>query len=78
MIYFSNRALDARLWSFEFYARYDLSFPVHLSKQLILDFKRYEIPHQVTVLPCGHYTTGKVPFKWLDGYTLVQFLRRTL
>ena len=60
------------------YARYDLSFPVNLSKQLILDFKRYEIPHQVTVLPCGHYTTGKAPFKWLDGYTLVQFLRRNL
>ena len=60
------------------YARYDLSFPVSLSKQLISDFKRYEIPHQVTVLPCGHYTTGKIPFKWLDGYTLVQFLRRTL
>ncbi len=60
------------------YARYDLSFPVRLSRQLIADFERDGIRHDVTVLPCGHYTTGKSPFKWLDGYTLVQFLRRNL
>ena len=60
------------------YARYDLSFPVGLSRQLIADFERHGIRHNVTVLPCGHYTTGKAPFKWMDGYALVQFLRRTL
>ena len=60
------------------YARYDLSFPVRLSRQLVRDFRTHEIPHQVTVMPCGHYTIGKMPFKWLDGYTLVQFLRRHL
>ena len=60
------------------YARYDLSFPVRLSRRLIADFGRHGIRHQITVLPCGHYTTGKAPFKWMDGYTLVQFLRRTL
>lgn len=60
------------------YARYDLSFPVHLSRRLIADFQQRGIRHDVTVLPCGHYTTGKAPFKWLDGYTLVQFLRRNL
>ena len=60
------------------YARYDLSFPVRLSRQLIREFERHDNPHEVAVLPCGHYTTGKPPFKWLDGYLLVQFLRRTL
>ena len=60
------------------YARYDLSFPVRLSRQLIADFERRGIRHDVTMLPCGHYTTGKAPFKWMDGYALVQFLRRTL
>jgi dienelactone hydrolase len=60
------------------YARHDLSFPVRLSQQLIADFERHGIRHEVTVLPCGHYTTGKAPFKWMDGYTLVQFLRRNL
>ena len=60
------------------YARYDLSFPVRLSQRLIGEFARQGIRHQVTVLPCGHYSTGKAPFKWLDGYALVQFLRRNL
>jgi dienelactone hydrolase len=60
------------------YARYDLSFPVHLSRRLITDFEQRGIRHEVTVLPCGHYTTGHAPFKWLDGYTLVKFLRRNL
>ncbi|MDP7338690.1 MAG: hypothetical protein QF786_05180, partial [Vicinamibacterales bacterium] len=60
------------------YARYDLSFPVRLSRRLIADFERFGIRHDVTVLPCGHYTTGRAPFKWMDGYALVQFLRRTL
>jgi len=60
------------------YARYDLSFPVRLSRQLVADFTAREIPHEVAVMPCGHYTIGKTPFKWLDGYKLVQFLRRHL
>ena len=60
------------------YARYDLSFPVRLSRNLIADFERRGIRHDVRVLPCGHYTTGKAPFKWMDGYVLVQFLRRNL
>ena len=60
------------------YARYDLSFPVRLSEQLIADFAARGINHDVTVLPCGHYTTGKAPFKWMDGYALVKFLRNHL
>ncbi len=60
------------------YTRYDLSFPVRLSRQLVQEFTAREIPHTVVVMPCGHYTIGKTPFKWLDGYTLVQFLRRHL
>jgi hypothetical protein len=30
------------------------------------------------VLPCGHYSTGKTPFKYLDGWILARFLRRAL
>lgn len=60
------------------YAKYDLSFPVHLSKLLVGEFRRRGIDHEVTVLPCGHYSTGKSPFKWLDGLTLCRFLNRNL
>jgi dienelactone hydrolase len=60
------------------YARYDLTFPVDLSHVLVNEFRRRSIPHEVAVLPCGHYTTGLTPFKYLDGWTLGNFLRRSL
>ena len=60
------------------YARYDLSFPVRLSRRLVADFRARGIDPQVFVLPCGHYSTGLAPFNWLDGFVLVRFLRRAL
>lgn len=60
------------------YAKYDLTFPVDLSLQLIDEFRRRKIPADVAALPCGHYTTGEAPFKFLDAYYLARFLRRSL
>lgn len=60
------------------YARYDLSFPVRLSRALIADFGQQRIPHEVIALPCGHYSTGMAPFSWIDAYALIGFLRRSL
>jgi hypothetical protein len=60
------------------YARYDLTFPVALSRRLVNDFRQMGLPHEVAVLPCGHYSTGLSPFKWVDGYVLTKFLRSTL
>jgi hypothetical protein len=60
------------------YARYDLTFPVDLSRDFIGEFKRRGVPHQVAVLPCGHYTTGRTPFKYLDGYYLTKFFLEKL
>ena len=40
----------------------------------IAEFERRGIPHTHATLPCGHYTTGKAPFKYLDGYYLTRFL----
>jgi hypothetical protein len=60
------------------YAAYDLTFPVDLSRMLIREFRARELPHQVAVLPCGHYSTGSAPFKFFDGYVLTRFLLRKL
>ena len=60
------------------YAQYDLTFPLRLSKSFVQEFRDRGIPHQLAVLPCGHYTTGKSPFKFLDGYWLTKFLVRAL
>jgi hypothetical protein len=60
------------------YARYDLTFPVDLSRTLIDEFRRRELPHEVATLPCGHYSTGSAPFKFYDAYVLIRFLRNNL
>ena len=60
------------------YAKYDLTFPVDLSRHLVAEFERRKLPHQVSVLPCGHYSSGTAPFKFIDGYVLTKFLRSNL
>ena len=60
------------------YARYDLTFPVDLSEDLVAAFRDQQLPHQVAVLRCGHYSTGKAPFKYVDGWILTRFLRTAL
>ncbi|MCC7043436.1 MAG: alpha/beta hydrolase family protein [Acidobacteria bacterium] len=60
------------------YARYDQTFPVDLSRHFISEFRRQGITHDLATLPCGHYTTGKAPFKFLDGYHLTRFFVKKL
>ena len=60
------------------YARYDLTFPIDLSEDLVEQFRQHDIPHEVAVLRCGHYSTGKAPFKFIDGWILTRFLKRAL
>ena len=60
------------------YAAYDLTFPVDLSRMFLEEFTRRDVPHQTAVLPCCHYTTGRAPFKFLDGYYLTKFLVKNL
>jgi hypothetical protein len=60
------------------YARYDLTFPVDLSEDLVREFRERRIPHELSVLRCGHYSTGKAPFKFVDAWVLTRFLRKAL
>jgi dienelactone hydrolase len=60
------------------YAKYDLTFPVDLSLTLINEIRKRGYPLQVKVLPCGHYSTGVSPFKYLDGWYLGKFLATRL
>lgn len=60
------------------YARYDLTFPPDLSKDFIKEFNRRGIGHTLAVLPCGHYTTGKAPFKFIDAFHLTRFFLKNL
>jgi dienelactone hydrolase len=60
------------------YAAYDLTFPLDLSVVLVDEFKRRGHPHETVILHCGHYSTGSIPFKFVDGYVLTRFLRGKL
>lgn len=60
------------------YAKYDLTFPVDLSEDLVRMFGERNIPHETAVLHCGHYSSGRAPFKFIDGWILSRFLRKAL
>jgi Alpha/beta hydrolase domain containing 18 len=60
------------------YSRYDTTFPVHLSREVIKGARKKNWDHDVTVLPCGHYTMGEFPFKYITGYEICSFLKRNL
>jgi len=57
------------------YAKYDLTFLPEFSRDVLAEFARYRLDHKAVALPCGHYTTGEAPFKYLDGWHLASFLR---
>jgi dienelactone hydrolase len=57
------------------YAKYDLTFLPELSRQAVEGFAEHGLDHKVVVLPCGHYTTGETPFKYMDGWHLASFFR---
>ncbi len=59
-------------------ARYDLTFPVDLSRNVIAETKRHNIPCDVTWLPCGHYTSGEKPWVYLDGWKMASFFKKHL
>jgi hypothetical protein len=58
------------------YAKYDLTFLPEFSRQVVAEFQRHELDHKVAVLPCGHYSTGETPYKYIDGWYLARFLAR--
>ncbi|MCX6546035.1 MAG: alpha/beta hydrolase family protein [Acidobacteria bacterium] len=60
------------------YGLYDLSFPLHLSRAAVKEFRAHNTPTRIRVLPCGHYTTGVTPFKYLDAFYLLRFLQKEL
>jgi len=60
------------------YAAYDSTFPPQLSRDIVAKVREHRIDHKVVVMPCGHYTLGETPFKFIDGYHICSFLKRTL
>jgi hypothetical protein len=60
------------------YTSYDTTFLPEFSEQTVRTVREHGIDHEVVVLPCGHYTMGESPFKFVDGYHICSFLKRWL
>jgi len=57
------------------HARYDLTFLPEYSQQVLAAFAAHGVSFVSKVLPCGHYTTGETPYKFLDGWWIGSFVR---
>ena len=56
------------------HATYDLTFLEKYSLEVLHDFDALGVNYVSKVLPCGHYTTGETPYKFIDGWYLGSFV----
>ena len=66
---------DLRRKSLVVYAPYDLTFVMKYSLEVLKNFESLGVDFVGRKLPCGHYTTGESPYKYLDGWYLGSFVR---
>src|SRR5580704_11916895 len=73
MSYMDRFAAHPKL-SLVVHAIYDLTFPLEYSLDVLKNFNALKINYVSKVLPCGHYTTGETPYKYIDGWYLGSFI----
>ena len=56
------------------YAPYDLTFLREFSEGVLREFRARGVNFDAKILPCGHYTTGETPYKYIDGWYLGSFV----
>jgi len=56
------------------HATYDLTFLPEFADEVVKYFREYGLDFEDRVLPCGHYTTGETPYKFMDGWYLGSFV----
>jgi hypothetical protein len=59
-------------------ARYDLTFPADMSREIISEVRKLGLDLNVVWLPCGHYTLAEMPWKALDAWKIATFFRKHL
>jgi hypothetical protein len=58
------------------HATYDLTFLNEFSLEVLKSFDAHGVDYVAKELPCGHYTTGETPYKYLDGWWMGSFVWR--
>ncbi len=56
------------------YTSYDLTFLPEFSREIVAEFARRQLNAIIRCLPCGHYTLGELPYKYLDAWHLCHFM----
>lgn len=59
------------------HATYDLTFLREFSLDVVRNFSARRVNFVSKILPCGHYTTGETPYKYIDGWYLGHFIWST-
>ncbi len=58
------------------YGRYDLTFLPEFSAQAAGEFLRRGLDTTIKALPCGHYSLGETPYKYMDAWHISRFLAK--
>ena len=53
---------------------YDRTFLPEFSHKIADEFRRRKLQAEIRCLPCGHYTLGESPYKYMDGYLVTRFV----
>ncbi len=77
-VHYMQRYAEYEKSSFFLYATYDTTFPPELSRELVAYIQLRNVKHKLVVMPCGHYTLGESPFKFIAGYQIISFLKKNL
>ncbi len=72
--YMQRFAAVPRRRSLVVHATYDLTFIRQFSLDVLRSFDLHRVQYTSRILPCGHYTTGETPYKFLDGWYLGSFI----
>jgi hypothetical protein len=69
-------ATGVRRRSLVIHATYDLTFLNEFSLEVLKSFDKHGVEYEAKELPCGHYTTGETPYKYIDGWWMGSFVWR--
>lgn len=72
--YLNRLANRNSLESLLIWAGHDTTFRPEYSRQVLEGFASRQMRYRTFYLPCGHYTTAKPPFVWMDGFAMSRFL----
>jgi dienelactone hydrolase len=53
---------------------YDRTFLPEFSNRIADEFRARKLDAQIRCLPCGHYTLGETPYKYMDGYLITKYV----